>query len=229
MIIMKTFFIHAKLEHDTKLTDEALKKLPKQRYGLVTSIQHMHKIRDVQEQLEGSIFGGQLLGCRADAGERVNEKVDAFLFVGTGVFHPIQLALRTNKDVWLWDLVEKRLTKLEKRQIDNYVKRKKACLSKFFASDIIGVIITTKIGQNENKIMKFTKGIKLGYAKKLEKLYKEKNYYYFACDTLSQYDMENFPFIQCWVNTACNRIADEKQNIVNMEDILEFKQNEEGN
>jgi len=224
---MKTFFIHAKLEHDTKLTDEALNKLPKQRYGLVTSIQHMHKIRDVQEQLGGSIFGGQLLGCRADAGERVNEKVDAFLFVGTGVFHPIQLALKTQKDVWLWDPVEKILKKLEKKQIDAYVKRKNASLSKFFASDNIGIIITTKIGQNENKIMKFTEGIKLTYARKLETLYSEKKYYYFACDTLSQYDLENFPFIQCWVNTACNRIVDEKSNIVNMEDILEFKKNEQ--
>ena len=226
---MKTFFIHAKLEHDTRLTDEAMKKLPKQRYGIVTSIQHMHKIRDVQEQLEGSVFGGQVLGCRPDAGERVNEKVDAFLFVGTGVFHPIQLALKTKKDVWLWDPVEKELTKLEKKQIDSYVKRKNASLSKFFASDIVGIIITTKIGQNENKIMKFTKGIKLNYAKKIAKLYPDKKYYYFACDTLSNYDMENFPFIKCWVNTACNRIADEKSNIVNMEDIIEFKKDEATN
>jgi len=54
---------------------------------------------------------------------------------------------------------------------------------------------------------------------------KDKKYYLFAFDTLQANELENFPFIDCWVNTACSRIADEKSNIVNIDDILEFERN----
>ena len=48
---------------------------------------------------------------------------------------------------------------------------------------------------------------------------KDKEYYIFAFDTLNLSDLENFPFIQCWVNTACPRISEDKGNIVNIEEI----------
>ena len=38
---------------------------------------------------------------------------------------------------------------------------------------------------------------------------KEKNCYIFAFDTLDFSQIENFPFVECWVNTACNRILDD--------------------
>ena len=38
---------------------------------------------------------------------------------------------------------------------------------------------------------------------------KGKNCYIFAFDTLDFNQIENFPFIECWVNTACNRILDD--------------------
>ena len=60
--------------------------------------------------------------------------------------------------------------------------------------------------------------------KKLEKKYKDKKFYYFACDTLSIDELENFPFVQAWINTMCPRIGYEdllrtRMAIVNLEDV----------
>jgi len=38
---------------------------------------------------------------------------------------------------------------------------------------------------------------------------KGKKCYIFAFDTLDFWQLENFPFVECWVNTACNRILDD--------------------
>ncbi len=48
---------------------------------------------------------------------------------------------------------------------------------------------------------------------------KDKQYYIFAFDTLNEMDLENFPFIQAWVNTACPRIADNRKGMINIDDI----------
>ena len=54
-------------------------------------------------------------------------------------------------------------------------------------------MITTKPGQNN--------------LKKALELKADKNIYYFLDDTINFAELENFNFIDCWVNTACPRIA----------------------
>ncbi|MBI2564785.1 diphthamide synthesis protein [Candidatus Woesearchaeota archaeon] len=219
---MKTIFIHAKSLLDVKLTEEALKRLPKQSYGLITNIQHLHKLRELEKQIPNSILGGQILGCRADAAEKIKDKVDAFLFVGTGVFHPIQAALKTNKDVWLWDPREKKLNKLDANIIENFKKKKTVSYNNFLNAKTVGVLITTKIGQNDNKIGKYSEDLKMRKALELKKR-TDKKYYLFAFDTLHLQDLEDFNYIDIWVNTACNRIGDEKPNIIEIDDLLKFE------
>ena len=58
------------------------------------------------------------------------------------------------------------------------------------------------------------------FSQQIPKKKKDKNYFIFAFDTLNISDLENFPFIDCWVNTACPRIADERKNMINISDIL---------
>ena len=52
-------------------------------------------------------------------------------------------------------------------------------------------------------------------ALKLKELYPEKNFYFFVGDNFIEYEVENFPFIESWVNTACPRIG--------QDDIVRFK------
>jgi len=207
---MKTLFIEAKSNIDIKLSKEQIAKLPKN-IGLASTIQHLHKIKDIQSQIPDSLIAGQVLGCSADPCERIKDKVNAFLYIGTGKFHPVWIAIKTEKPVFCYNPDSKKLTTIEKKEIDAYNKKKMASLTKYLSSDKIGILVSTKPGQN-----------RMDDAKKLAKN-KEKDFYIFAFDTLSEFDLENFPFIQCWVNTACPRIADEKIKIVNIDDLKELK------
>lgn len=207
---MKTIFIEAKSDAELKLSKEQIEKLPK-KIGIVTTIQHLYKIKDIQKQLPNSIIAGQVLGCSASSAKKIKNDVDAFLYVGSGVFHPIEIAIETEKDVFCFNPFTKKLSKIDDNEIQKYNKKKIGSLTKFLSSDRIGILVSTKSGQN-----RMDDAVKLA-----EK--KDKEYYLFAFDTLNELDLENFPFIECWVNTACPRIADEKIKIVNIDDLKELE------
>lgn len=206
---MKILHIPAKALVDIRLPDKELKKLPK-KIGLVTTVQHLHKLSDVQNQLPDSILGGQILGCDVKSAEKIGAKVDAFLFIGSGVFHPLAVAVKTKKPVFCWNPFVREMKIIDKKEIEMHEKRKKAALTKFLSSDRIGILICTKPGQYH-----LEKALKL-------KEKNDKEYYLFQFDTLNLSDLENFNFIQCWVNTACPRISEDRANIINIDDIPGF-------
>lgn len=103
-------------------------------------------------------------------------------------------------------------SKFENNEIDNYKKNKKVKYSKFLIADNIGILVTIKPGQYS-----YRKAVEI--KDKLEK--KGKYCYIFVFDTLDSNEMDNFPFIDFWVNTACPRIADDKDknDVIDMADI----------
>ena len=218
---MKIMHVYAKVDVDVKLSEEAIKELPK-KVGLVTSIQHLEKLKVVQEQLPESIMGGQVLGCRADVADAVKNKFDAFLYLGTGVFHPIKIALATGKKVWCWNPVSKKLTQITDEEKAVYERRAKVSTAKFLSADIIGVLVTTKPGQVLGRIAKPSKNAWQKSVEFLEKKFPDKQFLVFAFDTLNPDLFENFPFVDCWLNFACSRVADEKSNIANFHDIIPY-------
>ena len=212
---MKTVFIPAKCEGNVKLEKNIIDKLPK-RIGLVTTVQFVDHLDDIKNQLEKhnkivSIgkgkqqYKGQILGCDLSAAESIADKVDCFLYFGSGKFHPIGLALNTKKEVFILAPVIHSFSRIKKEDIEDYKKQRKVALMKFYSADNVGILVSTKPGQNNLK-----KAIEL--KKKLKK-----NCYIFVSDMINEAELENFPFIQSWVNTACPRI--EGKNIVNAEDI----------
>ena len=70
----------------------------------------------------------------------------------------------------------------------------------------IGIIVSTKPGQE-----------RLKKAFDLKKRIKDKNCYIFAADTINPAEFDNFNFIECWINTACPRFADDKKGVINYE------------
>ncbi len=203
---MKTLFIEAKSDADVRLSDAQLAKLPK-KIGILTTIQHLHKIKEVQEQIKGSISGGQILGCDAGTAKKIKDKVDAFLYIGSGEFHPLEILIETGKDVFCFNPFTKKMSRIDEKDLKDYNRCRKASLVKFLSSNRIGILVSTKPGQNKMK-----------RAQELAKR-KDKEYFIFAFDTLNDMDLENFTFIQCWVNTACPRIADKRTNMINIADI----------
>ncbi len=207
---MRGIFIEAKYLGDiTKAVEKSLKFLPK-KVGLVTTAQHKHELKKAKKIIEDNgkkaVIGGQILGCDASAAKKIKNKVDAFLYIGSGRFHPIEVALETKKKVIMANPLTNEAKVLEKDIIGKLKKKQKGALIKFLSSKEIGILVSTKPGQK-----------KLKKAMELKKKLKDKNCYIFMADTINPAEFENFPFIECWINTACPRFADEKKGVINYE------------
>ena len=97
-------------------------------------------------------------------------------------------------------------------------KRYRAALIKFLNAKKIGVIITLKPGQEFMKT-----------ALMLEKKFSEKKFYFFVDEAVSFNQLENFNFIDMWMNTACPRIAVDdaewfSRGVINLNDAFLVKE-----
>lgn len=189
----------------SKLDADALPK----KIGLATTVQFLDYVDEIKEYLENrgktvlinkinQKYEGQLLGCDYGAAEKIKDYVDAFLYIGTGIFHPLGIALNIDKEVFCYEPISAVLSKIDRKEVEKYNKKRKSAYMKFLESTEIGILVSLKPGQNN-----FKKAVEL------KNQLKEKNCYIFAFDTLDFGQIENFSFIQCWVNTACNRILDD--------------------
>jgi 2-(3-amino-3-carboxypropyl)histidine synthase len=194
------------------------KELPK-KVGLVSTVQlkdDLQKVADFlkTKKIEAKIAGA-VLGCDQSIAKKIEKDVDAFLYIGSGDFHPVGVAAKTNKEVFVWRPGAKKLEKVDAKKIEEIERKKKGMLTKFISAQRIGVIMTTKAGQAN---------IQAGFETImwLEKKYQDKKFYYFFVETLNPNELENFPFVQCWINTMCPRIR-EDLNILNIEDLIAFE------
>ena len=219
---MKTAFIHARSKLEVKLPQEVVDLLPK-KIGIATTIQHLSKIKTVLEQLPEAKLAGQVLGCRSVK----DIDADAYLYIGTGVFHPLKIALETEKKVYCYNPESRELKEITEKQRREYKDKIMKSLNIFLNSQNIGVMITTKVGQNFNKIETYSVEKKLLPLKKLKEKFPDKNFYAIVFDEINETRMEDFNFINCWVNTACSRIADRKLKIVNYDEVMELEGSEQ--
>lgn len=208
---MKTLFIEAKYKGKIELNKKIITKLP-ERIGLVSTVQFVDQLGLIKEQLKkcnkNGLIGGHILGCDFSKAEKIKNKVDCFLYVGTGNFHPFGLAYTIKKPVFVYNPLDNILEKIGEKEIDGYKKRRKGALLKFLSAENIGILVSIKPGQNQLK-----------KALALKKKLKDKNCYVFIADTIDLNELENFPFIEAWVNTACPRLVEDKIGIINIEEI----------
>lgn len=211
---MEIMHILAKSSIDVMpIVKKAVKKLPKT-IGLVTTIQHKHQLKEIKRYLEKNkkkaIIAGQILGCNADAAKKIMKKVDAFLYIGSGEFHPLEAALETDKRVIIANPLSETVTEIKQKDIEDYRKRERGALIRFLSSDKIGILVSLKSGQN-----KLDEALEL--KKRLED--KGKKAYIFVADMINLDECENFPFIESWINTACPRI--EGKHVINLKTVKE--------
>jgi len=215
---MKVVFLHAGSDKDViPVIEKALPLLP-ENVGLVTNIQHLEQMQKAKKFLEAKgkkvEIAGQVLGCDARPALNISDKVEAFLFIGSGEFHPIEVMVETDKKIILANPESMEVRELTREGMQKILNRKKAMLSKFLFANNVGILVSIKPGQ-----------INLKQAVMLKKKLKEmgKNGYVFICDEIMDQHLENFNFIQSWVNTACIRIPDER-NMLNLDDLKEVMQ-----
>jgi len=200
---MKVMFIEAKYNKDIK---EILKKIKiKGKVGIVTTAQHLHQLKEAQKTIKNSIIGGQIIGCNFKNAEKIKNKVDAFLFIGSGDFHPLELALRTGKEVYTANPYNNQITKISKEEIEKKKKEIKGKYIRFLNAKKVGILVSTKPGQyNLKKALELRKKLK-------------KESYIFMFNTLREEELENFPDIDIFINTACPRI--DYKRVINIQDI----------
>ena len=205
---MKIMMVEGRYKGKINLSNLDASILP-DKIGLATTVQFLDFVDEVKQYLHDKgkevyvdkvrqKYNGQLLGCDYGAADKVKENVDAFLYLGTGKFHPLGIALNINKEVYCYDPISAFMSKIDRVEVERYNKKRKAAYLKFLESDEIGILVSLKPGQNNYK-----------KAVELKKHLTGKNCYIFVSDTIDFNQIENFPFIQCWVNTACNRIMDD--------------------
>jgi 2-(3-amino-3-carboxypropyl)histidine synthase len=197
----------------SKIVEKAGQEIEEKKIGLTTTLQHIKQLDKIKEILEKSgkevvigkagtrsKYDGQILGC--DPG--VIADADAYLYIGTGNFHAIEIALATGKKVYIADpeldqirilddekeeFLRKRFAKIE--NVKGAPGRRGAGAQKF------GILVSIKPGQN-----------RMDLAEKLKKMCEEKGKQaeILVMDYISPEKLLGFGF-DAYVNTACPRIA----------------------
>lgn len=148
----------------------------------------------------------QILGCDAyhdSFEEDIIAQTDATVYIGDGMFHPKALLLaqmygKEIKPVLIWNPVSEIMQIISVEDIKAQVQKTRANIMRYIAAKTIGILVTVKPGQQY-----------LANAVKLKKKLQEqgKEAYIFIDDDVQLNLLENYPFVQAWVNTACPRIG----------------------
>lgn len=200
---MKTLFIPAKRKSKINKSKifEISKKLPKN-IAITYSIQYQTQAKEIKQLLQSShkiTHFTQVLGCSKI---KFPKNTNAVLLISSGRFHAISLAFETRLPTYILDNYN--LRKISKKDIEVLEKRQKASYVKFLNADKIGILISTKPGQqNLKKALDFKKKIK------------NKKSYLFVNNNIDVNEFENFG-LSSWVNTACPRLDINDNSIINI-------------
>lgn len=197
---MEVFNIEARYQGEVKLPKSLIEELPN-KLMLAATVQFLGQLPRIQAQLKPKeihlfqsrhgLHPGQILGCD---NFKVSKDIDAFLYIGDGLFHPKALLIN-QKPVYIYNPFSEQYQKLSAKEINEYRIKKKVQLSKFLAAEKVGIIVSIKPGQNA-----------LSKALELKDRLHNKEVFMFIADNIDFSELENFPFIEAWVNTACPRI-----------------------
>lgn len=173
--------------------------------GLVTTIQHTHLIPAMEDLLrskgidvrvaEGrgrTPLRGQVLGCCFAAAKET--RADEVLFVGTGLFHPIGIALATKARVIALDPLTGTMQEVSGEAL---LRRRFALMEKARGAKTVGIIVSSKSGQ-----------VRMDLARRLAALVPGATIV--TMREVRPDELLNLGF-GCYVNTACPRLAYDDQ------------------
>ena len=219
---MDLCFIPANLKKEVILPEEVFTATPNNLCLAVTA-QLLSQLKNLKEQLEQkgkkvsyvsgkhTRFPGQILGC-SWAELHYPEETDAFLYVGEGLFHPEAIMLASDKPVFRYDPSSESFEELSHQLVKKLQQKARAGLAAFLQSKNIGVLLSTKPGQQQ-----------LHLALELKQKFPDKSFYYLTSNNVDFSQLENFTFVDCFLNTSCNRLLDDNEKFprpfTNIEDV----------
>lgn len=128
--------------------------------GLVSTIQHVHALEQLEEYLEGKghkaviakgsrriACPGQILGCNVSAAEACG-KVEAYLYLGTGRFHPLAISMALGKPVHVLDPQSRWFFTIDEEERNRFEKQRWGVISQAKKAKTFGILVSTKPGQH---------------------------------------------------------------------------------
>jgi 2-(3-amino-3-carboxypropyl)histidine synthase len=140
-------------------------------------------------------YAAQALGCHYTGAESIAEDVDAFLFVGTGRFHPLGLALAVNRPVYSLDPIRELMEPPIHR--DQLIRERQLLVARTRDAQRFGILVSTFAGQNRSSTALVLQRKALERGRQAELL---------LFGRLDPSDLEGRA-VDAFVNTACPRIA----------------------
>jgi len=190
---MEKLFIptRSKKPLDRKKFIEATKILPCQ-IAIAYSIQFQNQAIEAKEILSKDrtvTLSVQVLGC---SNPRFPKDTKAILLIGEGKFHSVALSFESKLPVYVYE--DNKIWKVPEEDVVKLEKKRKAAILNFLKSKKVGILVSTKPGQQ-----------RLQRALKLKEKFQDKEFYFFLDNTINLNEFENFN-IKCWLNTACPRL-----------------------
>jgi len=209
-VVRPTYFVEMREpggDAEALATTVAAAGVPR-RLGLVVSVQHLDLLEPFRAALgrrgyavevgrgdRRLAYAAQALGCNYTSAEAVEAQVDAFLFVGTGRFHPLGLAFAVERPVWSLDPLQNRLEPAIDRAV--LIRRRQLVVAAVRDVRSWGILVSTFAGQNRM-------GMALALQERARVRGREAQVLVF--DRLDPRDLEGRA-LGAYVSTACPRIA----------------------
>ena len=190
-------------------------KIPEWRIGLVTSIQYLDLLPHIADLLnklnKKTLIAGDILGCWIENVIKNENKVDAFLFVGTGEFHVS--GIKTKRPLYFLNLENFQLKNMNE-DLFKHEKIKLAKIASALEARSFGLLVSSKPGQ-----------LNISDIKKLRRIIKKlgKKSYVIVLDEIENSKLIGID-VDAFINLACPRISEDHfdKPIVNVADFLSF-------
>ena len=155
----RVLFVEVGLPFDVEpILRKALPSL-KGRIGVVTTIQHVRMVRPVMDILKAEgreayagmgdtriHHPGQVLGCNVSSALAIAHNVDTFLYIGSGNFHPLSVAIQTGKPVVVIDPVTNEVRELGEMS-ERILRQRHAAIARSHDVKRFGILVSSKVGQ----------------------------------------------------------------------------------
>jgi len=199
---MKALFVSVKKVFG-KIDFSSLDRIREESISLCYSIQFEDLARRVKETLGTKILEEiQVLGCSSPS---FSDRTKAILIIGEGEFHPVALAYESGLKTYVFN--ENGLREIREVSIEAMKRREKGAYSKYLSSKRVGVLVSTKPGQQ-----------RLSRALDFKKKTKNKRVYLFLTNEVNVNEFENFK-IESWINSACPRMDLENKVLLNLNNL----------
>ncbi|MEM7813945.1 MAG: diphthamide biosynthesis enzyme Dph2 [Candidatus Aenigmatarchaeota archaeon] len=198
---------------EKKLTGE-ISKIKEKRIGIVSSVQYLHALPKIAEIFrvagKSTEIGGYVLGCWAKSAEALLGKVDALLFVGSGMFHP-----RGFRCDYFLDMERSEIRDV-RSDIAKWEKIRWARIARAKDGRTFAILVSTKPGQ-----MNMARALEIKAA--LER--KDKKAFIVVMDKITDAALAGIS-ADAFINTACPRLMDDRWskpfvNAADVEKLLE--------